>query len=212
MNNLQNETIAYFYDDECGTLVRALFAGLDTEDKPQWVNITPGYDPQTLNEMSRIDGYGTWLMLAMEGEKISPRQLTKVLLSVMNNPGMGVIEKELHEVVHQLEQFGVRIATQDILSLNVEIYRSEKFGSTKGERNHFMVHTTNPDRLLGGVDEFDVLSDIISWLKTLFDALRAAGVSLSTKLIVSNKLEKQLQDECPCYAIFFDKITITKEL
>ena len=34
MSIIANETIAYFYDDEGGTLVRALFAGVDKDGNP----------------------------------------------------------------------------------------------------------------------------------------------------------------------------------
>jgi len=208
MKKLANETIAYFYDDEFGVIVRALFAGLGRKDTPQWVNITPGMQSQTLAHMQRDDLYGHWHLLAVDGEQVSECNLVRMLLAVMNSPSTGDLAFDLPAPVFQLEQFGVRLSHEDVFRLHVSIYRSQLYGSTS-ERNHFTVYDSSNQRMLGGVDEFDELSDLIHWLSLLFAVLRSAGVNLVTVLHISPEMEKLLQEECSNYTREFDHISVT---
>lgn len=208
MKKLAHETMAYFFDDECGTVVRALFAGLGSKDTPLWVNITPGMLSQTLAQMRRAEGYGRWHLLAVDGEQVSECCLVRMLLAVMNSPSTGDLATDLPAPILQLEQFGVRLSHESVFRLHVYIYRSQLFGSTS-ERNHFTVYDSSNQRMLGGVDEFDELSDIIHWLSLLFAVLRSAGVNLETVLHISPEMEKLLQEECCNYTREFDHISVT---
>ena len=205
MKILANETIAYFYDNENGAIVRALFAGLDRNVTPQWVNITPGMEPQTLAEMQRVDGYGRWNLLAVEGEEVSECNLLRMLLAVMNSPFSGDLAADLPAPLLQLERFGVRLSHEGVYRLHASIYRSKKFGSTS-VRNHFIVYDPSYLHMLGGVDDFDEVSDIVYWLSLLFAVLRSAGVDLDTWLHISPEMERLLQEECPSYTHEFDHI------
>ena len=210
MKKPANETIAYFYDDESGVIVRALFAGLGSKGTPQWVNITPGMESQTLAEMQRVDGYGRWNLLAVDGDQVSECNLVRMLLAVMNSPSTGHLATDLPAPILQLERFGVPLSHESVFRLHVCIYRSQLYGSTS-VRNHFTVYDSSNLRMLGGVDEFDELSPIIHWLSLLFAVLRSAGVNLESVLHISPEMERLLQqEECYNYArAEFDHISVT---
>ena len=43
-------TNAFLYDSICGLVYRCMFAGVDGCGRAQWVNITPGEEPKTLED------------------------------------------------------------------------------------------------------------------------------------------------------------------
>ena len=43
-------TNAFLYDSLCGLVYRCMFAGVDGCGRAQWVNITPGEEPKTLED------------------------------------------------------------------------------------------------------------------------------------------------------------------
>ena len=42
---------AFFYDTLCGLVYRCMFAGIDEYGHAQWVNITPGEESKTLDDV-----------------------------------------------------------------------------------------------------------------------------------------------------------------
>ena len=74
-------TKAFLFDSLCGMVYRCMFAGLDDYGHAQWVNITPGEEPKTLDEYVEdedLEGM-RFFVLSMEGETAQPQQVAKVL-------------------------------------------------------------------------------------------------------------------------------------
>ena len=42
---------AFFYDTLCGMVYRCMFAGLNESGHAQWINITPGEESKTLEDV-----------------------------------------------------------------------------------------------------------------------------------------------------------------
>ena len=88
---------------------RCMFAGLDDYGHAQWVNITPGEEPQTLDEYVEdedLEGM-RFFVLSMEGETAQSQQVAKVLGKVAECPinGLGA---DLVFAVKHMQEIGVK--------------------------------------------------------------------------------------------------------
>ena len=102
-------TKAYLFDSLCGIVYRCMFAGIDELGRAQWVNITPGEEPKTLEDyVIDEDLQGTrFFVLTMEGETAQSSQIAKILGKVAECPvnGLGM---DLTFAIKHMQDMGVK--------------------------------------------------------------------------------------------------------
>ena len=184
---------AYFYDSLCGLVYRCMFAGIDELGHAQWVNITPGEEPKTLDDyVTDEDLQGTrFLVLAIEGEAAQSSQVAKILGKVAECPinGLGM---DLTFAVKHMQDMGVKW-NQKPLNLTVRAMENSKGSKRVGKYSFWIEDNDSCSDILADVDGFDSMEELFRTVRTYFLVLEsAAGISCLTKdLRINGKLRKE---------------------
>ena len=80
------------YDSLSGMVYRCEFAGLDENGHAQWLNITPGDEPKTMDEYVEDEELGDtrFILIGLDGETAHPEIIARVLGKVMKCPSMNL--------------------------------------------------------------------------------------------------------------------------
>ena len=162
---------AYFYEVVSGQVFRCMFEGIDHEGRAQWVIITPGEESLTLNEYREKYGIPEtfFVMLCMEGEKASSRDLVKVLGCVLREAFD--LKANLKGTIHQLRNFGVTW-DEDPLELKVHIFCNSNT-ICRGKYSFSVEEVSEGQEYLFTVDNFDDLDTLNYWVDTLVNILES---------------------------------------
>lgn len=186
-------TNAFLYDSLCGLVYRCMFAGVDGCGRAQWVNITPGEEPKTLEDyVIDEDLQGTrFFVLAMEGETAQSSQIAKILGKVSECPinGLGM---DLTFAVKHMQDMGVKW-NQKPLNLTVRVMENGKDSKRVGKYSFWIEDNDSCSDILADVDGFDSVEELFRTVRTYFLVLEsAAGISCLTKdLRINGKLRKE---------------------
>ena len=181
---------AYFYDSLCGLVYRCMFAGLDEYGHAQWVNLTPGEEPKTLEDYLRdedLDGT-RFFLLALEGEMVESYLIAKVLGKVTECPFTG-LGADMKFTITRMQKMGIKW-NQNPLDLTIRIFENSVTSKRSGKYSFWIEDNNSCGETLTDVDGFNSIEELLKTLRTYFGALEnLAGVScLSKKLSISNKL------------------------
>ena len=186
-------TRAFLFDSLCGMVYRCMYAGLDDYGHAQWVNITPGEEPQTLDEYVEdedLEGM-RFFVLSMEGEMAQPQQVAKVLGKVAECPinGLGA---DLVFAVKHMQEIGVKWDSKP-LELVVRVFENGKTSKRSGKYSFWIEDKNYCCSVLAAVDGFDSLEKLFWTVRTYFLVLEtSAGISfLSKDLRICDKLKKE---------------------
>ena len=186
-------TKAFLFDSLCGMVYRCMFAGLDDYGHAQWVNITPGEEPKTLDEYVEdedLEGM-RFFLLSMEGETAQPQQVAKVLGKVAECPinGLGA---DLVFAVKHMQEIGVKWDSKP-LELVVRVFENGKTSKRSGKYSFWIEDKNYCCSVLAAVDGFDSLEELFWTVRTYFLVLEtSAGISfLSKDLRICDKLKKE---------------------
>lgn len=186
-------TKAFLFDSLCGMVYRCMFAGLDDYGHAQWVNITPGEEPKTLDEYVEdedLEGM-RFFVLSMEGETAQPQQVAKVLGKVAECPinGLGA---DLVFAVKHMQEIGVKWDSRP-LELVVRVFENGKTSKRSGKYSFWIEDKNYCCSVLADVDGFDSLEELFWTVRTYFLVLEtSAGISfLSKDLRICDKLKKE---------------------
>ena len=186
-------TRAYLYDSRCGLVYRYMFAGVDGCGRAQWVNITPGEEPKTLEDFVIDEGLqGTrFLLLTMEGEAAQPSQIARILAKLSACPICGLHE-DLTYAVRQMRDLGIQW-NRNPLSLTVRVMENGKDSKRIGKYTFWIEDNNCCSEMLADVDGFDSIDDLLETLGTIFMVLESeAGISCVTKdLRITAKLKRE---------------------
>ena len=188
-------TKAYLYDSLCGLVYRCMFAGVDGCGRAQWVNITPGEEPKTLEDyVIDEDLQGTrFFVLAMEGETAQASQIAKILGKVAECPinGLGM---DLTFAIRHMQDMGVKW-NQKPLNLTVRAMENDKGSKRVGKYSFWIEDNDSCCDILADVDGFDSMDELFRTVRTFFLVLEsAAGISCLTKnLRINGKLRKEVR-------------------
>lgn len=188
-------TKAYLYDSLCGLVYRCMFAGVDGCGRAQWVNITPGEEPKTLEDyVIDEDLQGTrFFVLAMEGETAQASQIAKILGKVAECPinGLGM---DLTFAIRHMQDMGVKW-NQKPLNLTVRAMENDKGSKRVGKYSFWIEDNDSCCDILADVDGFDSIDELFRTIRTYFLVLEsAAGISCLTKnLRINGKLRKEVR-------------------
>ena len=186
-------TKAFLYDSLCGLVYRCMFAGVDGCGRAQWVNITPGEEPKTLEDYVIDENLqGTrFFVLAMEGETAQSSQIAKILGKVSECPinGLGM---DLTFAVKHMQDMGVKW-NKNPLNLTVRAMENSKDSKRVGKYSFWIEDNDSCCDILADVDGFDSIEDLFRAVRTFFLLLEsAAGISCLTKdLRINSKLRKE---------------------
>ena len=186
-------TNAFLYDSLCGLVYRCMFAGVDGCGRAQWVNITPGEEPKTLEDyVIDEDLQGTrFFVLAMEGETAQSSQIAKILGKVSECPinGLGI---DLTFAVKHMQDMGVKW-NKNPLNLTVRAMENGKGSKRVGKYSFWIEDNDSCSDIVADVDGFDSMDELFRTVRTYFLVMETlAGISCLTKdLRINEKLRKE---------------------
>jgi hypothetical protein len=170
-----------------------MFAGIDELGRAQWVNITPGEEARTLEEIAVDEGFENtrYCLLAMEGELAESRMVAKVLAKVMECPIDEVSADMAHTLMH-MQQMGVKW-DQKPLELEVRVFENPQGGRRRGKYSFWLGDDSFGGCIFADVDGFDELDELFRWIRMLFLVLETnAGISIGKKYLrISDELKKK---------------------
>lgn len=186
-------TKAFLYDSLCGLVYRCMFAGVDGCGRAQWVNITPGEEPKTLEDyVIDEDLQGTrFFVLAMEGETAQSSQIAKILGKVSECPinGLGI---DLTFAVKHMQDMGVKW-NKNPLNLTVRAMENGKNSKRVGKYSFWIEDNNSCSDIVADVDGFDSIGELFRTVRTYFLVMETlAGIScLNKDLRINEKLRKE---------------------
>ena len=170
-----------------------MFAGVDECGHAQWVNITPGEEPKTLDEyVADEDMEGTrFFVLTMEGDEAQSSQIVKVLGKVAECPICG-LGADLAFAIRHMQDMGIKW-NQKPLNLTVRVFENGKDSKRLGNYSFRIEDNDSCDDVLADVDGFDSLEELFRALRNFFLTMEiSTGISCLTKnLCIDGKLRKE---------------------
>ena len=186
-------TNAFLYDSICGLVYRCMFAGVDGCGRAQWVNITPGEEPKTLEDYVADEVLqGTrFFVLCMEGETAQSSQIARIMGKVAEMPlnGLGA---DLAFTVKHMKELGIKW-NKNPLNLTIRAMENGDRSKRAGKYSFWIEDNDSCCDILADVDGFDSMSELFRTVRTYFLVLEAAaGISCVTKdLCINGKLRKE---------------------
>jgi hypothetical protein len=170
-----------------------MFAGLDDRGHAQWVNITPGEEPKTLEDYvadEELEGI-RFLVLCMEGETAQSVEIAKILAKVADCP-IGELGADLGFAVKHMQDIGVKW-DQKPLHLTFRVMENGSNSKRIGKYSFWIEDNNNCDGIMADIDGFDTIEELFRTIRTYILVLEtSAGISCPTKnLRINEKLRKE---------------------
>ena len=166
---------AFFYDTLCGLVYRCMFAGIDEYGHAQWVNITPGEESKTLDDVViDEDLEGTrFILISVDDEPVHPEIIVKVLCKVMES-SIDEVGEELKSAIRRMKRIGVNWLKEP-LELEFGLFENNEFSKRKGKYLFFVDDKKEVLSFLATIDGFNNLNDLLHWIKELLQALEVTA-------------------------------------
>jgi hypothetical protein len=184
---------AFFYDTLCGLIYRCMFAGIDEYGHAQWVNITPGEESKTLEDVViDEDLEGTrFILISVDDEPVRPEIIVKVLCKVMES-SIDEVGEELKSAIRRMKRVGVNWLKEP-LELEFGLFENNEFSKRKGKYLFFVDDKKEVLSFLATIDGFNNLNDLLHWIKELLQALEVtAEIPILAKEV---RLSEELCDQ-----------------
>ena len=184
---------AFFYDTLCGLIYRCMFAGIDEYGHAQWVNITPGEESKTLEDVViDEDLEGTrFILISVDDEPVHPEIIVKVLCKVMES-SIDEVGEELKSAIRRMKRIGVNWLKEP-LELEFGLFENNEFSKRKGKYLFFVDDKKEVLSFLATIDGFNNLNDLLHWIKELLQALEVtAEIPILAKEV---RLSEELCDQ-----------------
>ena len=184
---------AFFYDTLCGLVYRCMFAGIDEYGHAQWVNITPGEESKTLEDVViDEDLEGTrFILISVDDEPVRPEIIVKVLCKVMES-SIDEVGEELKSAIRRMKRVGVNWLKEP-LELEFGLFENNEFSKRKGKYLFFVDDKKEVLSFLATIDGFNNLNDLLHWIKELLQALEVtAEIPILAKEV---RLSEELCDQ-----------------
>ena len=184
---------AFFYDTLCGLIYRCMFAGIDEYGHAQWVNITPGEESKTLEDVViDEDLEGTrFILISVDDEPVHPEIIVKVLCKVMES-SIDEVGEELKSAIRRMKRIGVNWLKEP-LELEFGLFENNEFSKRKGKYLFFVDDKKEVLSFLATIDGFNNLNDLLHWIKELLQALEiTAEIPILAKEV---RLSEELCDQ-----------------
>ena len=172
---------ATFFESPIGYLHRCVFAGLDTNDRPQWLMVDQGEEMMTLqNYMVRnLVKDEDIRMLCLEGEPMESTTMALLFGAVLQGYTLDYPRIQT-ETLKNLRRRGIEWK-QEKLELGVHVFKYyEKENHADAYR--FCIECNGVGYVMG-MDNFNTLKDLMEAVRCFLDALeKGAGIGLRKKL------------------------------
>lgn len=199
---------AIMYNTIFGEVMRCTLAGIDAKGHAQWVIVSPGLKPVTLDDyLAEYDLKGeTFRLLCMEDEQADSLTVAKLLGERMQNP-LYDLHTELSNCLRELGRLGVSVDTEP-LSLNFTVRRVEEKSMRSG-RYYFRIEAERLDAgYIGEFDSFDNLDEMFRWIETYLGFLEYdLGIRVYKTLSVNSDLRQELSER---HLDIFDETSVVK--
>ena len=197
---------AFFYDTLCGLVYRCMFAGIDEYGHAQWVNITPGEESKTLDDVViDEDLEGTrFILISVDDEPVHPEIIVKVLCKVMES-SIDEVGEELKSAIRRMKRIGVNWLKEP-LELEFGLFENNEFSKRKGKYLFFVDDKKEVLSFLATIDGFNNLNDLLHWIKELLQALEVtAEIPILAKEV---RLSEELCDQELCDQTNWDDLNM----
>ena len=189
-------TKAYFFDSLCGSVYRCMFAGLDENGHAQWVNITPGEEARTLDDMVIDEDLGEtrFKLLSLEGELAQPEIIAKVLGRVMECP-IDELSKDFVCSIRQMKQLGV-MWDKEPLTLEIRVFENSIKSDRQGKYSFWVQDKKGIFTILADIDGFSELDVLFEWIRTYLMSLeKNAEIPIVAKVLrIDNRLRREVSE------------------
>ena len=183
-------TKAFFYDTLCGMVYRCMYAGLDEYGHAQWVNITPGEESKTLDDVVADERLGNmrFILIALDDEPAHSETIAMVLGKVMEWPADG-LDADLAFSVRHMKRLGVKW-DNDPLELEFTVFENKDFCRRKGKYSFWVENKEGIGRIVADIDEFDDLHEAFEWIRSFLLSLEVTAKLpvIASGLRISNDL------------------------
>ena len=186
---------AFFYDTLCGMVYRCMFAGLNESGHAQWINITPGEESKTLEDVVNDEELeGTrFILICMDDEPAQPEIIAKVLCKVMECP-VDEVGIELVSSIRRMKQIGVSW-TKEPLELEFRVFENNETSKCPGKYSIWVQDKKDDWNVLADFDAFDDLNELFLFIRNIFMVLEiSAEIPVLTKdLRITDDLRKHVR-------------------
>ena len=172
---------ATFFESPVGCLHRCVFAGLDTNDRPQWLMVDQGEEMMTLqNYMVRnLLKDEDIRMLCLEGEPMESTTMALLFGAVLQGYPLDYPRIQA-ETLQNLRRRGIEWK-QEELELGVRVYKYYE-NVNHADAYRFCIECNGIGYVMG-MDNFNTVKDLMEAVRCFFDALeKGAGIGLRKKL------------------------------
>ena len=186
---------AFFYDTLSGMVYRCMFAGLNESGHAQWINITPGEESKTLEDVvidEELEGT-RFILICMDDEPAQPEIIAKVLCKVMECP-VDEVGIELVSSIRRMKRIGVNWSKEP-LELEFRVFENIRPSKRKGKYSFSVDDENDVWNFLGDFDEFNDLDELFRWIRNFLLVLElSAEIPILTKdLRITEDLRKQVR-------------------
>ena len=172
---------ATFFESPVGCLHRCVFAGLDTNDRPQWLMVDQGEEMKTLHDymVENLLKDEDIHMLCLEGEPMESTTMALLFGAVLQGYSLDYPRIQA-ETFQNLRRRGIEWK-QEKLELDIRVYKYYE------EVNHadayrFCIYCNDVGYVMG-MDNFKTMKDLMEAVRCFLDALeKGAGIGLRKKL------------------------------
>ena len=172
---------ATFFENPVGCLHRCVFAGLDTNDRPQWLMVDQGEEMKTLHDymVENLLKDEDIHMLCLEGEPMESTTMALLFGAVLQGYSLDYPRIQA-ETFQNLRRRGIEWK-QEKLELDVRVFKYYE------EVNHadayrFSIYCNGIGYVMG-MDNFNTMKDLMEAVRCFLDALeKGAGIGLRKEL------------------------------
>lgn len=186
---------AFFCDTLCGMVYRCMFAGVDECGHAQWVNITPGEESKTLQDVvidEELQGY-RFILICMDDEPAQPEIIFKVLGKAIGD-FVEEVGLEIATSVRQMKRLGIKWEKSP-LELDFCVFKNREGSKRKGKYSFWVEDKKDIWSTLVDIDGFNNLNDVFSFIRKflLFLELTAEIPVLIKDLKITDDLKKHVK-------------------
>jgi hypothetical protein len=187
----------YLFDDICGEVYKCMYAGLDKENSPIWINITPGCAADNIKKEIYNPEKNTLIFLASEHEVVGSDVVAFVLArSLERSP---IKSKITYSTLRSMKSLGMQWNKEPLdIYFNVCCVEN-RYNVFFEDDNSSIFHFVE-------VEGFEDIDDVYKGLRHFVLALAFyAGISVSAKLIIKKGMKK---DFGKSRLAFFDEVMV----
>ncbi len=187
MNNI------ILYNSLNGKVFRCMFAGVDNFGHAQWVNITPGEEPKTLEEYVKDENIEDtrFFVLSLEGETAESIDVAKALGRMVEG-SINIQPAELNYAVTHMQELGVKWNKKP-LELIVRVFENSVNSNRAGKYSFWIENKRNCCDVIADIDGFGSLDDLFRTVSSYLMVLKTSAaipiqcndLKISTKLMDS---------------------------